>query len=196
MGLARQERAEETRRVILDAAAAEFDEVGFDAARLDRIIARTRLSKGAVYFHFASKLDLAAELVAGKYTNWPVLIAEVTSTGLRGIDAATEITRRVGQQFVTDVRVRAAMRLSQTVLPPAVEENPYDRWIELIAGFVQQGIEDGDLDPATHSRDVATVAVQGFFGAYMIGHELGRLETLNDDVERLWALVASSAKSR
>jgi AcrR family transcriptional regulator len=195
VAMVRQARADETRRVILDAAAAEFDEAGFDAARLDKIIARTSLSKGAVYFHFSSKLDLARELVAAKYINWPVVVAEVTGGGLRGIDAATAITRRVGQYFVADVRVRAAMRLSQTVLPPAVDENPYDQWIDLIAVFVQQGIDDGDLNPATDAADVATVAVQAFFGAYMIDHELGRLENLSPDVERLWKLIAANVSA-
>jgi AcrR family transcriptional regulator len=190
--MVRQERAEETRRVILDAAALEFDEVGFDAARLERIIARTSLSKGAVYFHFDSKLDLARELVAGKYTNWPVLVAEVTGSGLRGIDAATEITRRVGQRFVADVRVRAAMRLSQTVLPPAVDENQYDKWTELIAVFLQQGIDDRMVKPDTDSTAVAAVAVQAFFGAYMIDRELGRLGDLDADVDRLWDVIRAS----
>lgn len=186
----KQERAERTRAAILAAAAAEFDEHGYEGARLERIVERTGATKGAVYFHFRSKLDLARALVEEKYENWPSLISEVTESGLRGLAAATEITKRVGAVFVENVRVRAAMKLSQTVLPPEADQNPYDRWIDLIAVFVAQAVEDGDL-PGADPRELATVAVQGFFGAYMIADELGRLHELDADVERLWRTLAA-----
>lgn len=188
-----QERAERTRAAILAAAAAEFDEHGYEGARLDRIVQRTGSTKGAVYFHFRSKLDLARVLVEEKYENWPVLVAEVTESGLRGFAAATELTKRVGAVFVENVRVRAAMKLSQTVLPPGEESNPYERWIDLITVFVAQAAEDGELRGAD-PRSVATVAVQGFFGAYMIADELGRLSQLDADVERLWLTLAAVHK--
>ena len=184
-----QERAERTRAAILDAAAAEFDEHGYAGAHLDRIVARTGATKGAVYFHFRSKLDIARALVAEKYTNWPVLVADVTSTGLRGFAAAEELTQRVAALFVADVRVRAAMKLSQTVLPPPVDDNPYDRWVDLVAVFVQQAVDDSGTT-GIDAREVATVAVHGFFGAYMIADELGRLDRLPADVHRLWATLA------
>ncbi len=39
-------------------------------------------------------------------------------------------------------------------------------------------------------RELAIVAVQGFFGAYMIAAERGRLDELPGDIDRLWRLVA------
>ncbi len=152
---------------------------------------RTGATKGAVYFHFRSKLDIARALVDEKYTNWPVIVAEVTGTGLRGLAAAEELTQRVGRVFADDVRVRAAMKLTQTVLPPAPEDNPYARWTELVAVFVAQELEDRGLD-GVDPREIAVVAVQAFFGAYMIGHELGRLDRLPGDVTRLWGIIGAS----
>ncbi|WP_314146091.1 TetR/AcrR family transcriptional regulator [uncultured Leifsonia sp.] len=189
--MAKQERAERTRLAILDAAAHEFDELGYEGARLERIVERTGATKGAVYFHFRSKLDIARALVDEKYTNWPVIVAEVTGTGLRGLAAAEELTQRVGRVFADDVRVRAAMKLTQTVLPPAPEDNPYARWTELVAVFVAQELEDRGLD-GVDPREIAVVAVQAFFGAYMIGHELGRLDRLPGDVTRLWGIIGAS----
>ena len=90
----RQERAERSRARILDAAADEFDAHGFSGARLERIVERTGLTKGAVYFHFRSKLDLAKALVSEKYANGPAIVAEVEESGLRGVAAATGSERR------------------------------------------------------------------------------------------------------
>jgi AcrR family transcriptional regulator len=189
----KQERAERSRHAILDAAAEEFDRHGYDGARLERIVERSGLTKGAMYFHFSSKRDLAVALVEEKYANWPAIVAEVSDSGLRGVAAASALTHRVAAVFVDDVRVRAAMKLTQTILPPPADDNPYDRWIGIVAGFLQQSVDDGQL-PGADARRLATVAVQGFFGAYMIADELGRLGTLDDDVTRLWAALAPSVR--
>jgi AcrR family transcriptional regulator len=47
--------ARDSHAAILQAAALEFSERGFDAARVDRIAARARLNKAMIYYHFASK---------------------------------------------------------------------------------------------------------------------------------------------
>ncbi|MFF1560754.1 ScbR family autoregulator-binding transcription factor [Streptomyces sp. NPDC058279] len=57
--MARQERAVRTRRAILEAAAAVFDERGYEAATIADILARAGVTKGALYFHFSSKQELA-----------------------------------------------------------------------------------------------------------------------------------------
>ena len=58
MPLARfQKLPEEKRRAILDAAAEEFAQHGFDAASFNRIIAAAGISKGAMYYYFADKGD-------------------------------------------------------------------------------------------------------------------------------------------
>jgi len=183
--MARQERAERTRAAILDAAAAEFDEHGYEGARLERIVERTGATKGAVYFHFRSKRDIAQALVAEKYANWPVLIQEVRESGLRGVAAAEALTQRVGAVLAGEVRVRAAMKLSQTAFPLAPGDDPYGRWIDVISGLLTQEVEDRALT-GVDPRALATVAVHGFFGAYMIADELGRLDGLPGDIARVW----------
>lgn len=50
--------APEKRKAILDAAADEFGEHGFDGASYNRIIAATGVSKGAMYYYFDDKEDL------------------------------------------------------------------------------------------------------------------------------------------
>lgn len=54
----REEYTEATRRALLDSAAAAFQERGFADASLDDIARAARLTKGALYHHFASKQAL------------------------------------------------------------------------------------------------------------------------------------------
>jgi AcrR family transcriptional regulator len=51
----RQARALATRERILDAAAHEFAAEGYHAASLSKILERSGVTRGAMYFHFASK---------------------------------------------------------------------------------------------------------------------------------------------
>ena len=54
----REEYAEATYEALLDSAARCFCESGFAATSLDAVAKRARVTKGAIYHHFASKRDL------------------------------------------------------------------------------------------------------------------------------------------
>ena len=54
----REEYAEATYEALLDSAAACFLEWGYAATSLDAVAKRARVTKGAIYHHFASKKDL------------------------------------------------------------------------------------------------------------------------------------------
>lgn len=68
----RQSRALATRRAILAASSANFDIEGYTAARLDKILSDSNLSKGALYFHFPSKEAIAQQLIA----DWDLAVGE------------------------------------------------------------------------------------------------------------------------
>lgn len=52
------EKLEDSRRKLLEIAAAEILEHGFQAASIGNILAKTGLSKGALYHHFPKKISL------------------------------------------------------------------------------------------------------------------------------------------
>ncbi|WP_435060255.1 TetR family transcriptional regulator [Streptomyces sp. bgisy060] len=66
--MARQERAVRTRRTVLEAAAAVFDERGYKAATIADILKRADVTKGALYFHFASKRALAQGILDEQFS--------------------------------------------------------------------------------------------------------------------------------
>jgi TetR/AcrR family transcriptional regulator len=53
----------DSQAAIFAAAAQEFAERGFDAARVDRIAARARVNKAMIYYHYRSKLGLYLEVL-------------------------------------------------------------------------------------------------------------------------------------
>lgn len=57
--MAKQDRAIRTRQTILDAAAQVFEKQGYQAATITEILKVAGVTKGALYFHFQSKEELA-----------------------------------------------------------------------------------------------------------------------------------------
>ena len=54
---------DQTRQTLLDAAFEEIHEHGFQAASLDNILAKTGVTKGALYHHFKNKMELGYAVV-------------------------------------------------------------------------------------------------------------------------------------
>lgn len=61
--MAKQARALQTRRSIVEAAASVFAEYGYERAATSEILRRANVTKGAMYFHFPSKESLAQAIM-------------------------------------------------------------------------------------------------------------------------------------
>lgn len=77
-----RERTRRTRRRLLLAAAASFDEAGYRGASLSDILAAAGLTKGALYFHFRSKYALAEALHTEVERSWELVLGEITGREL------------------------------------------------------------------------------------------------------------------
>lgn len=106
-----QERARRTRAAIVEAAAVEFARRGYAAASVNAILEGSHATKGAMYFHFESKEELARAVLAvalGRYTDstdrWKRVDADPFQV-LHGIIV------ELADRFASDVIVQAEFRL-------------------------------------------------------------------------------------
>ena len=100
--LTRRESQEQTRREILDAAAAEFAQRGFRVASLADIADRAGYTIGAVYSNFASKDALFHALMADR-------LRQVEEDLARTTDAVEDRGRTVDEQIARELdRLQAA----------------------------------------------------------------------------------------
>ncbi|MFB7121955.1 TetR/AcrR family transcriptional regulator [Kitasatospora xanthocidica] len=107
-----QERSERTRGRLVEAGAALFDRRGYAGATLGEIAAAAGVTKGALYFHFASKEELARAVSAQAERSLRSACAELraASSPLQGlIDAGYWLVEALG----TDPVIRAAFRLGR-----------------------------------------------------------------------------------
>lgn len=81
-----RKRAVARRGEILDAAAKSFRETGYGGASLDTVASAVGILKGSLYYHFASKEEILAELLLDVHRDALVMIEGVTATGGTGLE--------------------------------------------------------------------------------------------------------------
>jgi AcrR family transcriptional regulator len=83
-----EERRARTRSALLRAASAAFATRGYDGGSLDSIAAAAQLSKGAVYAHFPTKLDLYLAVAEGLLDQSEFRVQRVSAAVGRGANPA------------------------------------------------------------------------------------------------------------
>jgi AcrR family transcriptional regulator len=182
-----QQRARETRASVLLAAARVFDAHGYAGASIDQIAQEGGLTKGALYFHFESKSDLALAVVNANYEIWLRLQAEVEERELSPLDRIGALLTEVAVCFRDDVMIRGGMRLnSDRDAIPAPLPEPFRTWIEyftpVLAESQAQGDVRADLDPAALAR----MMVSCFFGVQLVCERLCARADVLERTEEWW----------
>ncbi|MEU0743917.1 ScbR family autoregulator-binding transcription factor [Streptomyces sp. NPDC006134] len=191
--MARQERAVRTRDAILVAAAEVFDEVGYESAAISQILRRAGVTKGALYFHFASKKELAQAVLANQVTAVP----EVPPRELalqQGLDESLVIAHMLS---TGDAMVRGSVRLTVdqgSRLDGLDRRVPMSGWIERNVAFLGRAQRNGELLPDVDIGAAAQLFVGCFTGVQMLSKIMTNYADLTARVTTMQAhLMASIA---
>jgi AcrR family transcriptional regulator len=185
----RQQQKAATRAAILRIAAEEFDHHGYAATSVARIADRLEMTKGTVYFHFASKSDLAAEIVRLSVSAWEPPTA-AADDGLTSLDAAREACRDLAARCTDDAVMRAALRLIR-------QESPVNdrygetlaRWAGTLRRHLDRAVGAGELRPGTDVDALAWLLVATFLGLQEVTARLEGGPSLVARVDQAWDTV-------
>ncbi|MFC6009871.1 TetR family transcriptional regulator [Nocardia lasii] len=107
-----QERARRTRAAIIKSAAVEFGKSGYAAASLNRILEGSRATKGAMYFHFDSKEDLARAVLETAVERYRVCAERwLARADLGPLDVLHGMVDEIALRLEHDTIVQAEYRL-------------------------------------------------------------------------------------
>lgn len=162
-----QQRSEETRQGILQAALDSFSRQGYDAASVAEICALAGVSKGAFYYHFPTKQGLFLALIEDWLKNLDRRLQQAQISADRVPTALLMMSGELEQIF-TQAEGRLGMFLEfwrQASRDPQVWAlliSPYRRYQDWFAGLIETGIREGSLrqtDPQVASRLLVATAV-------------------------------------
>ncbi len=195
-----QARAERTRARILDAAASVFGDKGFDGASLNDVIRASDVTKGAFYFHFKSKEEVALAAFRFKQEQ---LVARLFADAGNQPDALKQLRallRARARLLAEDPAFRCFLRLALDLEVKAEPGSVFAGFLELSIGrfveLVKRGQGEGVIDAALNPR----VAGEGIFSAMIGADEVSRLLSGGKDLVRrtegLLDLLEAGLRSR
>ncbi|MFI6804518.1 ScbR family autoregulator-binding transcription factor [Streptomyces luteogriseus] len=172
--MARQERAIRTRRTILEAAAAVFDERGYTSATIGEILDRAGVTKGALYFHFGSKEELAV----GVFEEQLAITLPPQSSKLQElVDSGLVMALRLRSEPL--VRASVGLALDQGAMD--LDRTPAFRmWIDQNAQMLGEAKTRGELLQHVDAAETAELLVGSFSGVQL----LSQLRCQRQDLER------------
>lgn len=141
---------ETTRKAILDAAADEFAKEGFERASINKIVAATDLSKGALYYYFEDKEDLYAAVMDAVMDRAVEVVGDLPEpTDAESFWKMIWVGMdRLNAEFTHDARLAA---LGRTLYARGGADPTYLRLMERSRGWVRHVIELGQRVGAVRS---------------------------------------------
>ncbi|GGI00986.1 ScbR family autoregulator-binding transcription factor [Arthrobacter liuii] len=185
-----QDRAKATRGAALLGAAAVFEEHGYGGATLSRVSEVSGLTKGALYFHFQSKEDLARAVIEVQHR---IAAAEGERILAENLPALTKIIlmcRGFGLQLVDEPVVRAGIRLTfeATAFGPPVR-GPYEDWIAIMEQLTERSKSELQIRASIDAGAFARYLVASFTGVQMVSGVLTSRADVMQRIEEMWEIL-------
>lgn len=191
--MSQQARAVETRAVIIRAAAQVFTVQGYGGTSMADICAAAGLTKGALYFHFASKEALALAVVDAQHQRATALGDELLHSNQPGLEVLLRMSFELAVQLREDPVSRAGIRLtleSSSLSAPVV--TPYEEWIAACDVLLRRAIADGDVREGTDVEAAARFISPAFTGVQVVSEVLTGRADLRQRVIEMWLFVLPS----
>ncbi|MFE1288613.1 ScbR family autoregulator-binding transcription factor [Streptomyces sp. NPDC058751] len=169
--MVRQERSERTRRNLIRAASTVFDQSGYERATLSAISERAQVTKGALFFHFAAKSDLARAVQTQACATSGAALGRLARRETPAFEIATAMAHTLVRLLETDMTVRAGARLAQEIRTP---DDPslhcHANWLGALHGVMGRARKDGSLLPGVDVRAAAVLILAMVTGTTTLPH--------------------------
>ncbi len=198
-----KEEAEKTRKRILASALSLFVKKGYERTTFNDIAARLKLTKGAVYWHFASKEALLVEIVSAMMERFAQQIAELMPKDELTFPAVAEMMVKNAGLILDDPRGKAFFMLMMTqikwgdatmskvreYLISRGQDGPYHAFIRAIANDKAAGRVRADADPVRIAASCVALWDGLVRGAIENLLETDLMETLQGAYDAFWQSI-------
>ncbi|WP_402469457.1 ScbR family autoregulator-binding transcription factor [Isoptericola aurantiacus] len=187
-----QQRGFERRAAVLEGAASVFEQYGYGQSSLKLITQSSGATTGSVYFYFPTKESIALAVIEEQNARTLAGFGEIIARH-RGMDVLFRASRAVADALLTDVVVRAGIRLSLeqgTLAVPTAEF--YRRWIDGLIAPLQDAVDVGDVVTSIPLPDLAETLIPYFTGVHVVSDVLSGRADLYRRLRTMWHLVVHS----
>jgi len=197
----------DTRGKILHAAYREIHSNGFQSASLNNILARTGVTKGALYHHFPNKTELGYavvdEVISRRiYLSFIAPLEDFDDP----IEGFIQLIQGAGEAFsLTDIELGCPLSVLAQEMAPIDEGFRlrlmaiYEQWHRSITDVLQRAQRDGliieSIDPKSMAVTIAAI-MEGSLSAAKVAQDLGKLHQCGCGLTQLLNLMRADSRSR
>jgi AcrR family transcriptional regulator len=182
-------RADATRLQILLAASHEFARKSYSQVSLDDILAHAQVTKGAMYFHFRSKHELAVAIIDQQTQLGHDAMTELLSRRLSGLETLIDISCLIVGRDIGDYVGRAGLNLLESIgRADGVQARVFGEWISAFAEVIQRAITEGDVLADRDPEDIGRLLISAFVGLRQTS-DVDDPQRYFTDLQKTWALT-------
>ncbi|GHG97763.1 MULTISPECIES: ScbR family autoregulator-binding transcription factor [Streptomyces] len=185
--MAQQLRAIRTRGAILNAAAEVFAQHGYHGASIAQILDKAQVTRGALYFHFASKEQLVQGIFAEQVTEqgYPPRTYKLQEL----VDEAMALACRLPQEIMLRAGAKLAM---EPQLQELTEGGPWEAWALRFASMAFAAKEHGEVYPHVVPEELGRFLVSSWVGAQIVSEVTSGWQDLEERISSIFAYTLPS----
>ena len=187
--MAKQTRSEHTRLHLVRSAAQLFDRDGFAGATLEDVSRAAGVTKGAFYFHFASKDDLGGAIQAEACA---ILRAAARRDGAArsAVQTLIDLTHELAEWLEREPLVRASFRTARECgHRGAPFLGFYAEWLATVESLLAGAWRAGELRDGVGVEQATTLVITVSAGVEMLWWSGIRQGSIRESLSGMWRLA-------
>src|SRR5689334_22783053 len=162
------EKGEETREHLLDLASAAFARDGYGGTSLNAVIRSSGLTKGAFYYYFPSKVELARAVCEREREGFRDSVLAAIAPSARAVDELIGVVDAIlahkRERPMADALQKICRELGREPELASLFPSIYEPWIALVAGLIRRAQSEGDVPAEIDADPSAHIIVCAFTG--------------------------------
>ncbi|MBV9092012.1 MAG: TetR/AcrR family transcriptional regulator [Mycobacteriaceae bacterium] len=188
--MVRQARSEATRQKIVNAAVDLFGDVGYAETGFGEIIERAQMTKGALYYHFDSKEQLAASIIEEGGAAVLNAFGDMANSAAPALETMIHGSFVVAELMVTNKVARTAVQLGRALAGfSRAAARAYGDWLAAMAAVAHRAAAEGDLRGDVDPESVADCVTSAMLGAELTSSAVSRGADLIRRVTNSWEIL-------
>ncbi|WP_058301970.1 TetR family transcriptional regulator [Gorillibacterium timonense] len=166
-----EERREDKRQLILQAAQKVFGRVGYRAATMKDVVEESGLSRGGVYLYFGSTEEMLHAILDQIDERDERFFEQAIAGGGAAWQAIEQLLGQMGASEVEDSLTIALMEYyldkGRNEEKRRVQEKRYERVVAFVSAFLNKGVERGEFQPLLPVDTIARMIVSVSEGVHI-----------------------------
>jgi AcrR family transcriptional regulator len=188
--MAQQERAQITRDRLIDGAASAFCRLGYITATTTDIATAAGATRGALYFHFQSKEEIARAVIDKEQQLAVEAAGRILALDRPALETMLRLCVDLAERLMVDPVVKAGIRLTtenSNFDPPL--RAPYEQWLATFSAITATAVEQGDFRADVDPEVFARFMIPAYTGVQLVSDTFTGREDLLPRIREMWLFL-------